>query len=187
MKMRWILLLAGLCLASSCGSDAPGSGKTPAPYFDLKVYMEGEIRRLDAEQPRVVKKVQFNGQEETMQPPSLNYAEELRIFLDSDINRPAWRGMYDCDTIVSGESAFRVRYVAREKSPLVRLLTINYEEDEITEIGVERSSKTLLLGSSQVLNYQSGSGFSIRTVQQALMRKDQTIYIAVDMAAAGLQ
>lgn len=183
--MRWrLLLLAGLCVLWACSSDLQQAddGKIPAPYFDLKGYMESEIRRLDAAQPRVVKKVRFNDQEETLQFELLDYAEELRIFSDSDINRPAWRGMYACDTIVSGPGAFHVRYTATEKGPVVRMLTLIYEDGKIAELNVKRASKTLLLGSSQDLYYHPSSGFSIRTLQQALMRKDQTVYIEVETA-----
>lgn len=188
MKMqRSLLLLAGLCMLWACSGDSipADDGKNPAPYFDLKGYMESEIRRLDAVQPRVVKKVQFNDEEETLQLELLDYAEELRIFSDSDINRPAWRGMYACDTVVSGPDAFSIRYTATEKRPVVRSLTVVYEDGKIAELNVKRASKTLLLGSSQELYYHPSSGFSIRTLQQALMRKDQTVYIAVETAGSG--
>ncbi|NJN34785.1 MAG: hypothetical protein HC817_11570 [Saprospiraceae bacterium] len=77
------------------------SEKTPPQYlgekkafFDLKSFLEKEIQTGLAAGKSVKKTVTVNGLSETKNMVITDWATELRLFLNADINRPAWQDKY---------------------------------------------------------------------------------------------
>src|SRR3546814_3195671 len=92
--------------------------------------------RLDREQPQVEKTVMKNDQQEHRSMNGLDWKTELKVFLNSDINKPAWRDSYKVDSSGSG-----LRYQALEPDLKVRSIHISREPTgqvtgiEIRQIG----------------------------------------------------
>ena len=87
---KYTLLFIAALISGSCAEKEAEKEKPQSPFFDLKAYFQTEIERLQAEQPRVRKTVMIGGQQEEKKLTRLNYEEELKVFLDSDINRTSW-------------------------------------------------------------------------------------------------
>lgn len=67
-------------------------------YFDVKGYLDAQVTRLNQQQPTVEKQVQLrDGRTETTRVTKTDWAKELQIFYQADINKPALRGLYAAD------------------------------------------------------------------------------------------
>jgi len=88
--------VAGLLLLSiaSCKKDS-GAGADTMKFFDVKGYFSKEAARLSKLNPEINKTAVYNKQPETQTVHITNWANELSMFSESDINKPAWRASYD--------------------------------------------------------------------------------------------
>ncbi|MEM6378680.1 MAG: hypothetical protein AAF705_10710, partial [Bacteroidota bacterium] len=125
----FIGLLAITTLLYSCNSaDSPDNGLTEEDYFfNLRNYMEQEIARLEKDRPKVKKVIAINENSEEVPTDTINYAKELDIFKKSDINRVAWIGKYDGDTLLTNGVIDKITYKARQKKLRTRFMIIDFE------------------------------------------------------------
>ena len=86
----FLLLIANLY---SCRPDNRQSG-AKLVYFDLKEFFRADSARLTRLNPAVNKTVTHNGVTETKVVHIGNWNQELNLFIQSDINRPAWKNSY---------------------------------------------------------------------------------------------
>lgn len=80
-------------------SDAPGNKEAratvPNQYFDVTGFVQAQIKLLNEQKPEAVKKVTETGRSsETKKMTDLNWASELGVFLELDLNKPAFRNAY---------------------------------------------------------------------------------------------
>jgi hypothetical protein len=99
-----------LFVAVGCGQEQPpvsaGAGKPARPprYFDVAGFLGQEAARLNQQKPAVEKQVKLrNGVLETTRVPQVDWAKELQIFQQADINKPALRGTYTIDSLTTPE------------------------------------------------------------------------------------
>ena len=90
------LIVSGFLLLSvvSCKRDS-STGRAATQFFDLKGYFSGEAARLAKLNPEISKTAVYNKQPETQKVHIANWTNELSMFSESDINKPAWRASYD--------------------------------------------------------------------------------------------
>lgn len=107
---RYLAVVAGFLLLGnvSCKRDKLTSTAT-AKFFDLKGYFSGEAIRLAKSNPEINKTAVYNKQPETQRVHITNWTNELSMFSESDINKPAWRASYD----VQSSDGF-ITYKARD-------------------------------------------------------------------------
>jgi hypothetical protein len=93
---RYSPVVTGLLLLNivSCKQDS-SANKIPMQFFDLKGYFSGEAARLAKLNPEISKTAVYNKQPETQKVHIANWSNELSMFTESDINKPAWRASYD--------------------------------------------------------------------------------------------
>lgn len=99
-----------LFMAVGCGQEqqpvSASSGKPSRPprYFDVAGFLGQEAARLNQQKPAVEKQVKLrNGVLETTRVPQVDWAKELQIFQQADINKPALRGTYTIDSVTTPE------------------------------------------------------------------------------------
>lgn len=86
-------MIMALVVLVACEQPAPRT--TAAIDFDIAAYVQQETERLQAAQPAVLKAVTTeDAPTETTQLEQLNWAEELAIFAEADINKPTLREYY---------------------------------------------------------------------------------------------
>lgn len=162
------------------GRDAaPGVDKPAIPFFDLKEYFTAEIDRLQKQQPRVRKTVRVDGQPETQERNTLNYEDELRIFLESDINRASWWDKYAIDSSYTDNGLGEVRYEATEKKLRVREVRIKLDNGEVDQISIIRDTQSPTFGAYQELVYQPDSGYEVLTREHVAFSKKKELRITV--------
>lgn len=147
-------LISGL---QACKPDIKETGGQMA-FFDLKGYFKADSARLTQLHPLVNKLVKHNDEAQKQQVHIGNWGEELSLFTQSDINKPAWRESYQVET-----SPGLVRYTAKDPKLITRRIVIH--TDTITKkvkwILINNYTKNLLYTSAEKLSYFPDSLYQI--------------------------
>ena len=160
----------------SCGnSESPQSTdrKSSLNYFDIRGYMEAEIKKL-AQEPSFNKSVYVNGEKETKRLESIDLENELTPFIDSDINKPAWAGKYDVDsTFNQAHQLIGLHYQSKDRKLKTKSIAIDFEGTDVSKIFIVNAVNSSVANTYQTLTYQPQKGFSIESKQDvSLMAKN---------------
>jgi hypothetical protein len=158
MHKNIFLFLTPLIFAG-CGSPAP-QGAAPDPYFDLKGYFQQEVARLNKLQPLVDKTVTVNEKAERKKFKVANWADELTVFIDADINKSAWQGLFTVTRTDSVE-----RYRSDDDKVPVKLVQVERKNKVITGITILLVTKNYLYQSADTLRYYPDRLYEIRKQQ----------------------
>ncbi|MEK7254564.1 MAG: hypothetical protein AAB316_07460, partial [Bacteroidota bacterium] len=118
MKKICLSILPFLLLFACQDNQPSGESKSDSsqPFFDLKGYFNQEVQRL-ANIRSIKKTAVVDGQKEEKMLDTLNFEQELKIFSDNDINRPAWSGKYQMDSIFNeNKELVKLNYTASDES-----------------------------------------------------------------------
>lgn len=130
MRKNYWLAISLLTLAA-CGSEDATVRTAPANrkpgYFDVKGFLDGQVEALNQRQPLVEKQVRLrDGKLKTTRVAKTDWAKELQIFYQADINKPALRGAYSKTTSASydkPDGATTYKLTATDaKAPVVSLV-----------------------------------------------------------------
>lgn len=176
-RLSALFLLATLISCQPETGKPAGSGRNP--FFDLRGYFEGEIKRLERQQPAVEKILAVNDKSETLYLDSLSYRDELQPFLASDINRPSWWDKYTCDSTYAGAALSAIRYQARDSSLRIRDLQVNWQNGQVRRISIRRFTDSFTAAIAQQLDYQPGKGYQVSTRQEVVLSKPKEIEVKV--------
>jgi len=145
----------------SCAPGEKQAGETSA-YFDFKGYMSNEIALLKSMPRQVRKQLVWDGKEDslTVSSGSISWERELAMFLDLDINRPAYRGIMLTDSATDGTVTYRIDPAARNAPPVTEASYRKVGEDSYVIGGVIQ--RTDLMNSTEVrVLYHPGSFYEI--------------------------
>lgn len=122
--MKPVAFLFLSLFAFSCDNSAPQTAATPV-YFDVAGYVKNQIETLSARKPMVSKNAFINTQTNKQTTKAIDWAKELELFLQADINKPAFRNSY---TIARPDSlTYQYALKPTEEKLTVRTLTINLD------------------------------------------------------------
>ncbi|WPU95942.1 hypothetical protein SNE25_10475 [Mucilaginibacter sabulilitoris] len=152
-----ILLLSGL---PSCRPDIKQSG-TVLKYFDINGYFKADTARLRKSDPAVNKTVTHNGITENKTVHITNWGHELNLFIQSDINRPAWKNSYRVQVIDS-----LIIYQAKHSELRTTRVVIRKDKDKVKWILIFNHTKNLLYETREKLSYFPDSVYLIEKWQQ---------------------
>jgi hypothetical protein len=162
-KIGFNLLI--LLLFSACGGKTDATKVVDAtPFFDVKGFFQGEIKRLTEGSQKIEKTVTVKGNSETKIIDKADFVQELALFMASDINKPAWRDKYRIEK-TAGRSL--ESFVAKDDDLKTRRVDIyRFPPNGVTEIQIVNGDKSLITESEQSLKYEIGKGYSIETFQK---------------------
>lgn len=159
-----ILLLSGL---QACRPDKTQSNGT-LKYFDVAGYFKADTARLQKLNPEVDKTVTHNGVTENKKVHIPNWGQELNLFIQSDINRPAWKNSY---AVLNTDSL--VIYNAKTPDLRTTRIVIRKDRDKIKWIVIYNHTRNLLYETKEKLSYFPDSLYLIEKSQQVkLMGKN---------------
>lgn len=155
-----ILMLFVIALPS-CKPDNLKEGAVNE-YFDIKGYFEKNIAQLKKQHHTVNKTVVHNGKSESKIVDINNWETELALFIESDINKPAWRGGYIIES-----NAEEITYVAKRNTNLRtrRIVITKTKQGGIKQIWILNETDNALYSSNEVLNYFPDSAYTIQKHQ----------------------
>lgn len=129
-------------------------------YFDLKGYFQQEANRLNKTKPLVDKTVTVNDSSERRKIKIEDWSKELSNFIDSDINKSAWQGLF---RVVKNDKT--ELYSSNEDKVLVKILKISRKNHEISGIEILQETSNYLYTSVDTLTYYPDSLYEIRKTQ----------------------
>lgn len=146
---------------TSCRPDVKESGNA-MKYFDLKGFFRADSARLNRMHPQVTKTVFHNDDQQTKQVTIGNWGEELALFSNSDINKPAWRQSY----AVLTTPGFII-YTATDPELTTRRIAISRDSStkKVKWILINNVTKNLLYSSAEKLTYYPDSLYIIEKKQ----------------------
>ncbi|MBS1526074.1 MAG: hypothetical protein JST19_10525 [Bacteroidetes bacterium] len=127
------------CLVQSCKPNL--SGNTGTKFFDLKKYFTDESVRLKKLNPLVTKTADYNATTETQKVRISDWKTELGIFMESDINKPAWKTSYRIST-----SDGITTYAAIDSALKTQYIIIKRQNDKVKLVLIYNHSRTTLFG-----------------------------------------
>ncbi len=152
-------------LFAACGGKTDTTKNLErAPFFDVKGFFQNEIKRLTEGGAKIEKTVTIGGKAETKIIEKADFAQELALFVTSDINKPAWRDKYRVEKTAgrSLESFFATDDDLKTK----RIDIFRFPPNGVTQIQILNTDKSSITESQQSLDYDIGKGYSIETFQK---------------------
>ena len=150
-KIAFLLII----FFSSCNNQEETTPKND--FFDLKGFFEAEAKRLSNKNSLSNKLVTQNNQTEIKKGLSVDWDDELALFMASDVNKPAWINSYKYS-----EDNLRISYFALDTSLRTRYVEILKDKNGRTVfIKIKNSSRNMLYESSEELTYIPDSSYTI--------------------------
>ncbi len=118
--MKKVIGLLTFCaLLSACNEEVKEN--QVKKYFDLKGLVERQITTLNSQKPSVQKTVLMSDSTENQLVKTIDWAKELELFIQADLNKPAFVQSYHVDS-----SSMGVKYTLKETEKLpVKYLNVN--------------------------------------------------------------
>jgi hypothetical protein len=165
-----VILMCGITLPAllpACKPEIKNNGG-----FDLTGYLKKDAARLNKLNRPVNKTVTHNGVTETKTVHIADWNSELGLFIDADINKPAFKNSYQ----VIAEDSLLV-YKAKEKDLKVRELIIKRAGGNIKYILIYNKVENQLYKTTQKLTYFPDSVYRLETVQHVKLLGTNTYII----------
>ncbi|SEQ94966.1 hypothetical protein [Pedobacter rhizosphaerae] len=159
VKKYWLCIF--VLAFSACSSDKQPENTDNQAYFDLPGYFKKEIARLQKIDPQVNKTVVTNGRSEQKNIKIADWAQELAIFVDADINKTSWRGSFSVSKTDSTQ-----RFTSDNKKIRIKELAITNKGTQIKRIEILVAVKNILYTSTDTLIYCPDSLYEIKKQQK---------------------
>jgi hypothetical protein len=161
-KLQTVIALTGIALLAACLPACKPDVKESGPkYFDIKGYFIADIARLNKLNLNVGKTVSHNGVSQTKTVKIENWAQELDLFVGSDINKPAWKNSYR----ITASDDFLI-YNATDPELKTREILIKRDKQKIKFIIIYNHTKNILYQNSEQLTYFPDSIYLIQKAQR---------------------
>ncbi|TXF89021.1 hypothetical protein FUA23_12085 [Neolewinella aurantiaca] len=176
---RFILLISLTLLLSACISEGTEVDNSPSPFFDLEGYIAAESARLSSLRPKVEKTITLNGETEAKEITDINFENDLRLFKEADINKPAWHDKYDTKEKTLSAGHVITSYLARDSSLTVRRLMVEQDQKATIKVEIERHTGSVLSDGHHLLTYEPARGYEVSTNQTNRFGEDVKARIVV--------
>jgi len=157
---RHSLLIPTLIVLLGIASCKRDSNADTGKFFDIKGYFKADSARLTKENPQITKTVTHNKIPETQKVHISNWGTELSLFIESDINKPAWRNSYDVSTAEN-----IISYTAKDSTLKTQRIVIKMENNKVKWITIFNQTKNILYRNSEKLTYIPDSIYVISKKQ----------------------
>ena len=177
------LVFYGLLASTSCSTPntSPVSGPATNRYFSLIDFFGGEVDRLTKMAPTVNKTVVRNGASEEQRVKIDDWENELALFMDSDINKPAWRESYRIDS-----TEYTLTYTSVDPELRTQKITIQKNESGlVTHIAIQNHTDNMLYQTAEKLDYYTDSLYQIDKQQQVRVIGDNHYVVKASLLREG--
>lgn len=148
---------------------------TNKKYFDLKGFSESIIAELEIRKPDVTKVWQIGNLKETKSTKDIDWAKELSLFVESDLNKSAFINSYSTNQTPKG-IIYRIK---SSESLLVKSMAIeNLGEKDSKLIRIETSTSNYLFKTHSDIMMKTKNGklqeYSVYIIQKLFLSKPDT-------------
>jgi hypothetical protein len=179
-----VWLLPAAPIFTGCAPDGPvATSDLPSDkllYFDVKGYFQQELKRL-ASVSGVTKTTEVNGVREERVIAALDFEKELTVFLNADINKPAWSDKYSIDSLFNGGSQLTgLVYTALDDQLQVKKISVDFIDGAVHKIAILRAMQSSVAESRQQLSYEPDTGYRIESYQRIpFLSQENTFLVTV--------
>lgn len=172
------LALLPLLLAACGTTDAPppdAALRQQTSYFNVPGFLNGQSQQLNQRRPTVQKQVLLrDGGQETERLTPADWAKELQIFQQADIDKPALRGQYFVDSVMTADGLTRRTYRRRPGvTHPVRQLMVLSRGGQVQQLRATVAQDNPLVYSSKTLEFDSPNGqlqsYRVQGVQKLIL------------------
>ncbi len=164
LNIHFAYVTVFLLALSSCGNpERVSNASTPhsTPYFSLADYFEREAARLQQRNPEIIKTVTKNRDAEQKKIHVVDWRKEFALFIDADINKPAWQSSYRVDSTGSYITYTRTDSTLRTKELRVK----KSDSGTVTHVRVTNQVGNMLYQTEEQLDYYVDSLYRIMKQQ----------------------
>jgi len=155
--MRFFVLYLALSVLGISSCSNPAQSDQPNVYFDVLGYVNQQIAGLSTQKPLVKKEATINNDRNEHMTRDIDWARELDLFTQADINKPALRSSYQ----ITRPDSLTYQYTLKpsEERLTVRSLTVRLDAKTHQPQRIEAVLKTknALYSSERHLTLNSGS------------------------------
>ena len=132
-------------------------------YVDLQGFFSAEASRLNAQKPKVLKTVGINQKsEQKLLKKTIDWEKELSVFKEADINKPAFKGMYQISKLPN-----KTLYTSLNKKNLVQRIEVDWNlAKKPSGIRIFQLTKNMIYCATDTLSYYPDSIYSIHKKQE---------------------
>lgn len=169
------VLLAGTIVA--CERPTPPTSARAADSQNFTIYLQQQIQRLQTAKPMVLKSVKTeNSPTETVETSDVDWEDELAIFQEVDLSRPALQDLYSeqREPQTNGSTSVMFKKVEEAETPVQYLQLLLSPDNNIQQLEALVLEKNLLFYSRRKISLsthpRSGdiSSYRIEGVQKLI-------------------
>lgn len=155
-------MVLALSMWSCDDPDSAAGTLHTTPYFSLADFFSEEASKLQQSNPEIFKTVAKNGEQEEKRIQVADWRSEFALFIDADINKPAWRNSYQVDSVgssvtyTSTDPALRTKEIRVDTSPT----------GAVKHIRITNQASNMLYQTDEQLDYYVDSIYRIEKHQQ---------------------
>ena len=164
------LIIAISILLSACQIPTLQESTKPSyAFFDLKGFFEKEAEYLQAQNIRIKKTIRHNSNTEEHISKVESWEDELRLFRESDINKPSWKDKYTLDSTEIGNGLVLLHYKANDKELNTQVLDVKLAGAEVHSIVIIGKVSNQVYESQQYLTYIPHKSYTIEKTQDVVL------------------
>lgn len=144
---------------------ACGSQKQEDMYYPLEKYFEEQVHLLDSLNYRVIKIVSKDGKSESINSDSLNWKNELKPFLDAELNKPVYQKKFLVDTLRQ-DNYYSLVYSAIDPKMELTYVMIDFDSlNQILQVNMKTNAAMKSNRISASLNFKTMDSYSVELVE----------------------
>ena len=182
-----ILSLGALFLLSACQTPAEKNDDPPV-YYDVKGFVKNQIQLLTQEKPTVEKTMVVGNDQEKRSTQEVDWQKELELFVQADINKPAYRQSY----AIARPDSLTYEYTVQTKEDLpVRYLKVVLDKPNgqptlieakiLAQNKLYESEKNLLMRCAQKSGDWRVASYQIKGFQELVISDRKPFDVRVDI------
>lgn len=141
--------------------------------------MATEVQRLSG-QRQISKTTTINGKSEQHTLQQVDFNKELAVFVNADINRPAWLDQYQIDSLFNTSGQLNgLVYTSKNEDLKTKRFEIALEGARVSKIMIKNISESLIAHVEQDLVYEPAKGYSISSFQRLIFFPESNIDVKV--------
>lgn len=175
-----IFLTAVLFTVTAC--NAPPAIADKKAYFDLTGFLDQQIALLYKDSFMVMKTSSINQNTEQHEMPWTDWRKELAVFYASDINKAAYVGKYEVDTMMVDSTEKKIIYKSSDADFRTLLMEVTYSltDQNVTLIHISNYSHNIIYTNSEELYFKPLETYIIKSTQYMKLFGETTFAVKGD-------
>ncbi len=160
------LFLASWLTVTSCNTTPASTGHHD--YFDLVGFLDQQVETLYKDSFLVIKTSSINQNTNQHEMPWTDWRKELSLFYASDINKVAFAGKYQADTIFIDSTQNKIVYRSTDPALRTSLIEITYalSANRVKLIHIKNQSHNIIYSNTEELYLEPLKTYIIKSKQQ---------------------